>query len=394
MKVTKPTHIASIVGLAFGCVATANAQSSPGISIDKSPSVTIGQTTIRFYGILDAGLTYVNNSGGSKVLKAVAGANLGSRLGIAVTQELGNGNRAIAVAESGFNNMNGKEGQGGLLFGRQIYVGLSADRWGTLTAGRQYDLIVDNVGPTTLNLNGWGAYFAHANDIDNTNDGYRVNNSFKYASPRIAGFMASAMYAPGGTNNFSAQSTTSFGLNYSNGGLLVSAAYLFAKNPGAQFADGNFVPNNTRDVGIFGYVGQPDDQEVSGVGVKYQLNDATTLGANLTHTNFGHANGTQSSVSFNSYEVWMGYKLTQEWMVYGGLTYVDGKVGYSGEKPSYKQLNLATSYALFKGTDLVFTVNYQRAGGGAHADIYQSILASQSTTTSQLALHAGLRFRF
>jgi predicted porin len=280
------------------------------------------------------------------------------------------------------------------LFGRQAYVGLSDPRWGTITAGRQYDLIVDYIGPVVLNQQSWGGIFSHANDIDITNDGYRINNSVKYTSPTIGGLTVSGMYAFGGVaGEFGRNSTTAAGASYVNGNLYLGAAYLYAKNPGTQFPDGNFVANGSANVGIFGYVGQPANQQVIGVGGKYRIGQVL-FGLDYTNTRFGDANGTTSSVVFDSYEAWAHYYVTPTILVGAGYNFVSGKVHYDDQSPKYNQINLVTSYSLSKRTDLVLLTVFQKASGGAHADIYNGSVGAQSSTDTQVAVHIGLRHRF
>jgi predicted porin len=359
------------------------------------PGIGFAQNSVTLYGAIDNGLTYVNNAGGKSLIKAASGADIGSRWGLLGTEDLGGGLKTIFRLENGFNSFNGSLGQGGLLFGRQAYVGLSApDAWGTVTAGRQYDLIVDYIGPSTLNLQNWGAYASHANDIDNTNDAFRVNNSVKYKSPTYGGVTFSAMYAFGGVaGSFGRNSTAAAGASYVNGNLYLATAYFFAKNPGAQFTDGNFVANHSTNAGVFGYVGQPADEQIVGAGGTYKLG-AATLGLNYTNTHFDRANGTNSSVSFDSYEAWMQYNFTPALLVGGGYNFVDGNVNYSGQKPKYHQVSLVASYALSKRTDIAVQATYQRAAGGAYADIDSAVVGAQSSTHAQLALHTGLRVRF
>ncbi|WP_213781586.1 porin [Caballeronia sp. dw_276] len=359
------------------------------------PGVSFAQSSVTLYGAIDNGFTFVNNAGGKSLLKAASGADIGSRWGLLGTEDLGGGLKSIFRLENGFNSFNGALGQGGLLFGRQAYVGLSSpDTWGTVTAGRQYDLIVDYIGPATLNLQNWGAYASHANDIDNTNDAFRVNNSVKYKSPTYAGLTFSAMYAFGGVaGSFGRNSTTAAGASYINGNLYIAAAYFLAKNPGTQFTDGNFVANHSTNAGVFGYVGQPASEQIAGVGGTYKLG-AATLGLNFTNTRFDQANGTTSSVWFDSYEAWMQYNITPALLVGGGYNFVNGKVNYSGQEPKYHQVDVVASYALSKRTDIAAQATYQRAAGGAYADIDSAVVGAQSSNHGQLALHAGLRVKF
>jgi len=148
--------------------------------------------------------------------------------------------------ENGYNLSTGGLGQGGLEFGRQAWVGLANQRWGTLTVGRQYDPVVDMVAPTTSNGQ-WGGLFSHPSDIDNTDNAFRVNNSLKYVTPTWNGVTAEAMYAFGGVaGNFRQNSTIAGGANYRNGPLYLGAAYFYATNPAQQFADGGSSPMQRR----------------------------------------------------------------------------------------------------------------------------------------------------
>ena len=91
--------------------------------------------------------------------------------------------------------MNGTNGQGGREFGRQAFVGLSSDQYGAVTLGRQYDSVVDYLGPLALTGTQYGGtQFAHPFDNDNLDNSFRVNNSVKYTSANYAGFKFGGMY--------------------------------------------------------------------------------------------------------------------------------------------------------------------------------------------------------
>jgi len=97
------------------------------------------QSSVTLYGIIDGGFTYVNKTGGNvagtgnatKNISLNSGNLQGSRWGLKGAEDLGGGLKAIFVLESGFNVNNGMSAQGGRLFGRQAYVGLSSATAGT-----------------------------------------------------------------------------------------------------------------------------------------------------------------------------------------------------------------------------------------------------------------------
>jgi predicted porin len=100
------------------------------------------QSSVTLYGILDTGIELVThaNAAGDKVIRmpGITGS-VPSRWGLRGTEDLGGGLAAIFALENGFNTRAGDVNQGGRLFGRQAWVGLSS-RYGALTLGRQYTM--------------------------------------------------------------------------------------------------------------------------------------------------------------------------------------------------------------------------------------------------------------
>jgi predicted porin len=359
------------------------------------------QSSVTLYGIIDLGITYVNNTAGHAQWQEQSGILQGSRWGLKGVEDLGGGTKAIFQLENGFNAANGRLAQGGREFGRQAYVGLTNDTYGTLTLGRQYDPVVDMAQPTTFNGQ-WGALFSHPADIDNTDNGFRINNAVKYVSPKFFGVQAEGMYAFGGqAGAFSANSTIGAGLSYSAGPLYLGAGYFFAKTPAAQFNDGNFVAANqppaavTPTSGIWGLVGLPSNMQVISAGGTYTLGPAM-FGANFSNARFENSNGVAgNTVWFNSYELWGQYNLTPAATLGAGYTFTNGKVDATGQKPKYGQLNAIADYHLSKRTDVYLMGIYQHAmSGGVTADIYAPLFAGASTTSNQVVGRVGIRHKF
>ncbi|WP_028209186.1 porin [Paraburkholderia nodosa] len=377
----KRTFIAAVVLAACNCSAFA-------------------QSSVTLYGIIDAGIDYVNNSGGHSVIQAVSGVNQGSRWGMRGTEDIGGGTKVIFQLENGFNVFNGKLGQGGLEFGRQAWVGITNANYGTVTAGRMYDPLVDVIQPATLNGQA-GSFFSHPSDYDNTDNGFRINNAVKYVTPRWGGLSVEGMYAFGGVaGHFGQNSSVSAGASYLYGPFYVGAAYFFAKNPAVQFPDGNFQAStpatpNTSGTGIMGFVGAPANMQTIAVGGTFTFMGNNQVGANFTNTRFDDANGVPGNLArFNSYEAWVKYYVTPALMLGGGYTFTDGTVNHGGANPRYSQANAIVDYFLSKRTDVYVMGVYQHASGGALAAIYQGAAGNQSTTNVQVVARVGIRHKF
>jgi predicted porin len=179
------------------------------------------QSELNVYGIVDVGLVRESDAPKGSVTNLNSGIASGSRLGFKGSENLGGGIKASFVLENGFNADTGAAGQGGLLFGRQSYVGLSGG-FGALTLGRQYSpyyKALRDVGDPfgAVNLAG------RAGNIMATNT--RVDNTVEYVTPNTAGLQADLAYVAGETAGDSAASRALSGaLAYARGSLRVQLA--------------------------------------------------------------------------------------------------------------------------------------------------------------------------
>jgi hypothetical protein len=142
---------------------------------------------------------------------------------------------AVFKLENGFDAAKGSMGQGGLLFGRQSYVGLNTAA-GLWAIGRQYDFMFDylnlmgytnaghnNIGASGQGLDGMSAIAATA-QLGNHTYGARVNNALKFSSNSFSGFRFGALLGLG--EQAGAQSrggTAQAGVNYAQGNFLIGA---------------------------------------------------------------------------------------------------------------------------------------------------------------------------
>ena len=207
------------------------------------------QSTVTLYGKIDWTIqNRTQSTAGVKTALGNAGMEVqsaglsGSRWGMKGSEDLGGGMKAIFDLQSGFAVDAGSSAQGGLLFGRQAYAGLSGG-FGTFTAGRQYSPIdtvwgtYDAQGYTTNSAmnyawNGGGSAYGHpgapAGRGIHAEPG-RINNSLLYTTPAMGGFQAQFMYAPGenksSINGQSAGSYSGFLVGYANGPLGVHLGY-------------------------------------------------------------------------------------------------------------------------------------------------------------------------
>lgn len=150
------------------------------------------QTSVKVYGIADAGIVLDRGGAAGSSTNVGSGVASGSRLGFKGKEDLGGGASAFFVLENGYNIDTGKAAQGGLLFGRQAYAGLSGAA-GSVSLGRQYapyyKAVRDIVDPFCTGL---------AGNAQNIFPAFtRVDNSVDYQTPKWNGLSAEVLYGAG-----------------------------------------------------------------------------------------------------------------------------------------------------------------------------------------------------
>ena len=249
------------------------------LAVLAASGAAMAQSSVTLYGVADAflGSTKTNSAtvvNGNQIAVSdqrqtvvnSSGLN-GSRWGLRGTEDLGGGLNALFVLESGFKLDTGASDQGGLLFGRQAFVGLNGG-FGTVALGRQYNAYdgvkanflsaegnnytFDSTGGaqiTSANLNAIRAYRAAgaaataaqataAAVAFNSNaigtrigawTGYttRIDNSISYATPNVSGFQAKIVYGFGENKTATTDATKngSLSLTYANGPIGAAVAY-------------------------------------------------------------------------------------------------------------------------------------------------------------------------
>ncbi|MEG2962583.1 MAG: porin, partial [Janthinobacterium sp.] len=156
-------------------------------------SLCSAQSNVAMYGIADLGVVSESGGAGGRVLKLTSGIANGSRLGFKGSEDLGGGMTAIFTMDAGILADTGASAQGGLLFGRQAFVGL-AGAAGTLRLGRQYTFIDSSLGALDP------FYLGFAGRMSNVfTAGYisRVDNSITYSSPVRGGLSGELAYGFG-----------------------------------------------------------------------------------------------------------------------------------------------------------------------------------------------------
>jgi predicted porin len=376
--------------------------------------VAHAQSSVTLYGLIDESIQYVNNAtpAGGHVYQLFSGNLQGSRFGLKGTEDLGGGLKAIFQLENGFDVNSGKLGQGSRLFGRQAYVGLSHDAYGTFTAGRQYDPLVDMVQPLTAD-NYFGSTFATPGDVDNNDNSSRTNNALKYVSPVFAGFQFEGLYALGGVagQTGSGQTWGAAG-TYATGPFSVAAGYLSMSNNHATAlvrttgwtgtSDGMFDSNFPTSAGVNAAYATASRIGIASVAVQYVTGPWT---GNLSYSNAQYYHdGSSTFGQTQKYEVgraYLGYQITPAALVGIGYAYTKG---HGDSSATYNQVSLGGDYSLSKRTDLYLVGAYQHASGeqrvpgvgGGLVSATASIgsYGNQASTSNQVMVSLGIRHKF
>jgi predicted porin len=328
--------------------------------------------SVTIYGLIDLGLTsYSNTATTSKasLVRMDSGIAQGSRIGFKGTEDLGGGLNAFFTLETGFNADDGSLGQGGAIFGRQSFVGLSDKTLGSISLGRQYDFMANLGGQYAMGALspagsfGWGLHAdaAHAAAMnDHIYAGDRTNNSVKYNSAKFSGFSVGAMYGFGEVAGSTVASrTVSAYTQYDNGPFSSGLAYTDVKNAAGT-----------------------DSTRMYGLGATYQLGAWKPFGV-LTQVK-----NTATSAKYTTYELGTVYALTTLWDLSAAYQVQTRNQGVAGAKA----LIAMADYKISKRTDLYVGAVYDRDKGANAYPVYGGGI--QSGTGVQTAVRLGIRHRF
>ncbi|WP_439687055.1 Porin [Cupriavidus oxalaticus] len=332
------------------------------------------QSSVTVYGVADAGIEYLNHipnpsKQSSDVVRMTSGNIAGSRWGLRGVDDLGGGLKGVFVLEGGMSLDSGGAAQGGRLFGRRAYVGLSSP-YGQLTMGRQYNLTFDliiGLDPMTLAPK----YSAYSHD---TWLAGRTDNAVKYTG-KFGGLTAEALY--------------SFGVD-------------------STIANGSEVPGNSR-VGREMSAGATYDMGSFRIGGVYdQLNGTSVANAGKTERRYvaSMAGDIGPITAYLGYRRLVSQLLTTmtrtdlfwagaNWSV-GQAVRLTGAVYKTNDRTSSKDpmsVVLSADYRFSKRTDAYVNASYtlNKGGSALSANGYDgSVIAG----ANQLGVVLGLRHAF
>ena len=323
--------------------------------------VAQAQSSVTLYGLVDA---YIGQTSTERTSTIVGGSvaklkqnvvngsgQNNSRWGMRGTEDLGGGMKGLFVLEGGFQPDTGAfatiSQQGGGLFGRQAWVGLSSG-FGTVGLGRQYPAYDDLRGATNMI---YDSNFATTGTVWGTGlQDYqnRSSNSIKYVSPDFAGFSGAVTYGLGEnkTATTDAENVASIHVKYANGPLLVGFAHQREK----QVAGGNLFAN----AGVAAAnIGVPGGPVLYSATRKYNLVGASyDFGVAKVTAQYNQAKGqTSATTSAKDKEVNVGVSVP-----FGAAAIAAGfsraKSDAAGNNNKGTGVSLLGTYALSKRTNL------------------------------------------
>jgi predicted porin len=387
------------------------------LALIGAASAAHAQSSVTLYGIIDTSITYVNHASGNLNQWSVSNSNGGdlssSRWGLKGQEDLGGGLAAIFQLENGFDPGTGKFLQGGAMFGRQAYVGLQSNQYGTVTLGRQYDPVVDLVQPITED-DTFGSVFATAGDVDNYDNSSRTNNAVKYLSPNFGGLQVEGMYAFGGVaGSTGSEQTWAVAAAYNRGPLSVAGGYFVADNSNTGLvrttwtstSGGTFdslAPANSLTGNINSGFATAKSINIGRIAAQYVIS-AFTVGAAYSNSQY-KADGYSlfgSTEKYNTGQAFLNYQAAPALLLGVGYSYTKA----SGEtSATYNQVSVGADYSLSKRTDIYLVGAWQHASGDTIAIVngaatVQTAQASVGSygyngTDTQTIVSAGLRVKF
>ncbi|WP_438391864.1 porin [Caballeronia sp. DA-9] len=345
-----------------------------GFLIIFSDTNALAQSSVTLYGSLDDGIEFNSNSGGHHRIY-IASNHEPKFVGIQGVEDLGGGWSTFFKYSNQISLNTGS-------FSPQLsYVGLKDSKWGSLTLGRQFDIVADLVPETSERYN--SVTGVHVGNYDRTTGDY-VNNLVLYRTPIFQGFQFSTLYS------FGSEVT-----GYTNGGRAIGAELSYATSsvkilalyqktadvPGTPYSDLgvntlfgiDFSKAPTRLVNM--------SQDVAAVGAHYDFNGWRVV---LSYANV-NLSSNNNNASMQTYDGGFYKYITPAFRA--GMGYEYSKLN----EYHWNEVHAHLDYFLSKRTDVYLRVLAQVAAQGQHAVMY---LEAPSSTNKQVVVGTGLTHHF
>jgi predicted porin len=368
-----------------------------------SAGAAYAQSSVTLYGAMDMGVNFTSNANGHHAFAMVSGDTWESSFGLKGTEDLGGGLSAQFVLESGVNGANGQSNEGGRLFGRNAYTGLSSDKLGTLTLGRQTEATQDLWSPFTGAGSGLiGDFAAHPFDNDNADWTFRPNNTIKYVSPTFGGIVqVEGTYGFSNSPGFANNRNYSTAVTYTMGSFSAAAAYMKTNSGGPEAT--NQSGAMTSDA-----VFTAKSQQNIDAGIKWTFANSSSVAFAYSHTDVYDPIGNAfvsdigtgwNSWKFNNFELNGEYYFNPATYLASSVTYTNAHFdGITGDTTSdWIQVALTAGYLLSKRTTVYVQGGWQHANSDTGTGLDQPFIigsAGPSTSKNQFVGRIALLQRF
>ncbi|RAS03488.1 porin [Cupriavidus alkaliphilus] len=328
------------------------------------------QTSVTLYGVIDGSVEYVNRVAASAATPTQGGSRFGmpsvgglsaSRWGLRGVEDLGSGNQALFVLESGFQWDTGAL-QSAPLFNRQSFIGVQNKDLGKLTFGRQYTSFFDgmaNFAPmrfaATYEPGIWwmGLNYREDNMVKYTGQfgPLQATTHFSFGTG-VAVQNASILLANGGAGEVPGH----FSDNIGYGGSLM---YLGSNGIGASIAADVWRPAAV--------TGQPGTMTKLGAAALYRTGPfKLTLGYRYNKGEFSNRN---TLLRDDYWWAGVNYQATPALVLSLAYYYADVKAaranatGPEANPANMQQVTFIADYNFSKRTDVYLSVGYAHNGG-------------------------------
>lgn len=354
------------------------------LAVLAASGAAMAQSSVTLYGVIDVfvGSSSTQNKGNLPVASLrqtveTSGSVNGSRWGMKGAEDLGGGLKAIFDLQSGFSVDTGASGQGGLLFGRQSIVGLQGG-FGKVVVGRAILPFYDNEGMNDSMLN--GSLSAQSNVMRTANGfntfydanpaaGYvlRGNNTFRYDTPNLAGFVGAVSYT------LDEKAATS--LSTTAGIRVISTSLVYANGP------------------VSGVLAYQTEKPVTSPGTATdrnftRLSGQYDFGTIIAKAGYGHAGKVDyvDGASTNEYQIGLDFKITDAFLLTGGVSQSKDKNLLASGDVKRTAFALGYKYTMSKRTFLY---------GGYEAGVGKKNNATAATPDAKQNIFAmGVQHRF